>query len=73
MVFKETWNYILTLDRRAAHNSTYKKLADQWLNGAHLGSARCALSESSGVERHKSFVLWNNNLLKKSARRKARC
>ena len=39
------------------HNSTCKKLSVQCLNGAHLGSARCALSESSGVERHKSFVL----------------
>ncbi len=63
MVFKETWNYILTLDRRAAHNSTYKKLAVQWLNRAHLGSARCALSESSGAERHKSFLLVSSLVL----------
>ena len=55
-------NYAI-MERKTAYNNTYKKLAVQWLNGAHLGSARCALSESSGVERHKSFVLVSSLVL----------
>jgi hypothetical protein len=50
--------YIMTSEKEARTGNTgLAKVAVQWLNRAHLGSARCALSESSGVERHKSFVL----------------
>ena len=47
----------------ATANTGLAKLAVQWLNRAHLGSARCALSESSGAERHKSFLLVSSLVL----------
>jgi hypothetical protein len=57
----DLWTHITTNRMMEKESTTATAFARNWrvqcLNGAHLGSARCALSESSGVERHKSFVL----------------
>ncbi len=49
-------------DRRAAHNSTYKKLAVQWLNEAFPLRQDKSCSVSSFVVAD-SFVLRNRQLL----------